>query len=259
MVNCLEYGVFENYWSKTSSYQAISDRISANFKGTKDAVVKMLSGESIDVNVTRFMNTMDSFRSKDDVFTFLIHLGYLAYDAKEKTCRIPNREVRQEWINVAEDDANYDITTEIIEESKELLRATVMGNEEAVAEALDKSHIHVSSNRSYNNEDVLQSAIYLSYIYALNDYTCIKEMTSGRGFADVVYIPVHPDNEKRPAMVIELKRNDSAESGLDQIKRKEYFDSLQQYKGNILLVGIGYDEKEKTHTCRIERLEKADI
>ena len=129
---------------------------------------------------------------------------------------------------------------------------TISGDEEAVAKALDVSHIHVTSNRSYNNEDALQSAIYLAYIYALNEYTVIKEMTAGKGFADVVFIPFKPN---RPAMIIELKRNSCTESALEQIKDKKYFDSLQHYKGQLLFVGINYDEKEKTHTCRIERFE----
>jgi len=59
-----------------------------------------------------------------------------------------------------------------------------------------------------------------------------------------------------PAMVIELKRNDCTESALNQIRQKQYFDSLQHYKGSMLLIGINYDEKEKTHTCAIERVEK---
>ncbi len=122
-----------------------------------------------------------------------------------------------------------------------------------MAASLDISHIHVSSNRSYNNEDVLQSAIYLSYIYALNKYTVIKEATSGKGFADVVFIPFKTDD---PAMVIELKRSRSAESGLMQIKEKRYFDSLSGYKGNMLLIGINYDEDTKTHSAVIERWEK---
>ena len=57
-------------------------------------------------------------------------------------------------------------------------------------------------------------------------------------------------------MVIELKRNDCTESALYQIRQKQYFDSLQHYKGSMLLIGINYDEKEKTHTCAIERVEK---
>jgi RecB family endonuclease NucS len=130
------------------------------------------------------------------------------------------------------------------------LRSTWAGDEEAVAKALDVSHIHVTSNRSYNNEDALQSAIYLAYIYALNRYTVVKEMTTGKGFADVVFLPFSEDD---PAMIVELKRNDSAESAINQIRRKQYFDALDHYRGNLLFVGISYDAKEKTHRCRIEK------
>ena len=244
---------YSNYWGKTSSYQAISDRLDANFDGMKDAVVRMLSGENVPVNVTRYLNTMDSFKSRNDAFTYLIHVGYLAYNEEDESCRIPNREIRREWENAIETQPGYEATYKIIEQSKELLTATLKGDEEAVAKALDESHIHVTSNRSYNNEDALQSAIYLAYFYALNKYTVIKEMTAGRGFADVVLLPFVPD---LPAMIIELKHNKSAESALDQIKDKKYFDSLRDYKGGLLFVGVNYDEKDKTHVCRIERFEK---
>ena len=170
-----------------------------------------------------------------------------------KTCRIPNKEVQQEWFNAIETDKNYSVTNRIIQDSENLLAQTLALNTEAVAKALDESHIHVTSNRSYNNEDALQSAIYLSYIYALNKYTIIKEMTTGKGFADVVFIPFVPNI---PAMIIELKRNGSAESALNQIKEKKYFDSLEHYSGNLLFVGINYDEEKKTHNCKIEQFIK---
>jgi len=253
VVKCITRKNFGGFWGKTSSYAAISDRIRQNFAGTKDAVIRMLAGESVAVNVTRYMNTMTSFHTKDDLFTYLIHLGYLSYNLEDGTCRIPNKEVRQEWYNAIETEEEYAVTTQIIEASKELLTETLSGNEAAVASALDVSHIHVTTNRSYNNEDALQSAIYLAYIYALNRYTVIRKMTAGKGFADVVFIPF---KESDPAMIIELKRNSCTESAITQIKERRYFDSLSHYTGNLLFVGVNYDEKEKTHTCRIERLVK---
>ena len=253
VVMCVRERCFENYWGRTSTYEAIAERIRADFEGTREAVVRMLSGESVDVNVTRYMNTMDSFKTKDDLFTYLIHIGYLAYDRETETCRIPNREVSREWRNAIETETGYKETNRIIEASKQLLKDTLAGDEEAVSRALDISHIHVTSNRSYNNEDALQSAIYLAYIYALNEYTVVKEMTAGKGFADVCFIPF---KENRPAMIIELKRNDSAESGLAQIREKQYYECLSNYQGDILLVGINYNEKDKTHSCRIERTKK---
>jgi len=253
VVMSMEKHEYDNYWGKTSSYAVISDRINHNLMQTKDAVIRMIAGESVDVDAWTFLNTMDSFISADDVFTYLIHIGYLAYDREEKTCRIPNREIQNEWIRALKRIPQCSVTDAIIAASKELLAQTIKGNEEAVEKALDESHIHVTSNRSYNNEDALQSAIYLAYIYALNKYTIIKEMTSGKGFADVVFIPYVPDV---PAMIIELKRNDSAESAINQIKEKKYFDSLSHYSGDLLFVGIDYDEKKKTHECKIERFLK---
>ncbi|MBQ8665562.1 MAG: AAA family ATPase [Lachnospiraceae bacterium] len=253
VVKCIRERYFDSYWGKTSSYKVISDRLEQNYKGMKDEIVKMLSGESVDVNITSYLNTMDSFESRNDVFTYLSHLGYLAYNREEKTCRIPNREILQEWHNAVENNQDYEKTNEIIEASKLLLDETIKGNEETVAHALDESHIHVTSNRSYNNEDALQSAIYLAYIYALNKYTVIKEMTTGKGFADVVYIPFVDD---MPALIIELKHNKCAESAIDQIRNRQYFDSLSHYNGELLLVGINYDEQTKTHTCKIERFKK---
>lgn len=244
---------FTNYWSKTSTYQVISDRLKNNFDGLKDDIIKMLSGNSVDVNVTMFLNTVTDFNVKDDVLTYLIHLGYLVYDFESRTCRIPNMEIRDEWKNAVTISAEYEITSKIIKNSKELLEKTIQEDESAVAESLDMSHIHVSSNKSYNNEDIFQSAIYLSYIYALNKYTVIKEMTTGKGFADVVFIPFVPN---LPAMIIELKHNKSSETALNQIKEKKYFSSLEKYSGDLLFVGINYDEQTKKHECKIEKFLK---
>lgn len=254
VVMCIENEAFESYWSKTSTYSVISERIQQNFAGTKDDVIKMLAGEEVDVNVTRYKNTMTDFSTRGDAFTYLIHLGYLAYNREEKTCHIPNKEVQQEWFNAIEANDDYAVTNKIIQSSKELLNETLRLNSEAVAKSLDESHIHVTSNRSYNNEDALQSAIYLSYIYALNKYTIVKEMTTGKGFADVVFIPFVPNI---PAMIIELKRNGSTESALNQIKEKKNFASLENYSGNLLFIGVNYDENTKTHDCKIEQFVKA--
>ena len=78
-------------------------------------------------------------------------------------------------------------------------------------------------------------------------------MTTGKGFADVVFIPIQKED---PAMIIELKRNGSEGSALEQIRQKRYFESLDHYHGNLLFIGINYDEKDKTHTCRMETFSK---
>ncbi|MBQ4407226.1 MAG: AAA family ATPase [Bacteroidales bacterium] len=255
VVMCMETKEFGNFWGKTSTYMVITDRLKHNYKGAKEDVIKMLSGEEIKVNITRYMNTMTDFHSKDDVFTYLIHLGYLAYNSKDGTCRIPNLEVRKEWNNAIEDMPEYSKTDEIIKASEELLEQTLLKNSDAVAKALDNTHLHVSSSRNYNNENALAAAVYIAFVHALNYYNCFKELSTGKGFADLVYVPVVKSPE-HPAIIIELKHNQSTGKALQQIQNKQYFDALSNYNGNLLFVAINYDKDTKKHECEITEWEK---
>ena len=252
VVTAIQDEEFDNYWSATGSFEALKDYIMMDFDGIKQDVVSMIAGESVPVNVTKFNNTLDCITNKDNAFTYLIHLGYLSYDSKEGTCHIPNREVRQEWLNAIDDEDNYSAIMSIVNASKKLLDATINGNEEAVAKALDAAHTEVTNNLTYNDEHCFQSAICLAYFYANTRYTLIKELPTGKGYADLVLIPYLPNI---PAMVIELKHNKSAESAIKQIKEKNYCQALSQYHGDLLFVGISYDENTKEHTCKIERMD----
>ena len=241
-----------SYWSATGSFEVLKDYILMDFEGIRQDVVSMISGDSVEVDVGSFLNTLDKFESKDDVFTYLIHLGYLNYNFEEKTCCIPNEEVRQEWVRSVKLSPDYKKLMEIINASKKLLDATIAGNEEVVAKALDAAHTEVTNPLTYNDEHCFQSAICLAYFYANTRYTLVKELPTGKGYADLVLIPYLPNI---PAMVIELKHNKSAGSALQQIKEKNYCQALNNYKGDLLFVGISYDEKTKEHSCKIERLE----
>ncbi|MCQ2219456.1 MAG: ATP-binding protein [Paludibacteraceae bacterium] len=252
VVRAIESKEFDSYWTATSSFEVLKDYIMMDFNGIKQDVISMISGASVPVNVTKFKNTLDSITNKDNAFTYLIHLGYLCYNSKDKTCHIPNEEVRREWINSIEDEEDYSKVMAVVNASKRLLDDTINGDEEAVAKALDASHTEVTSHWTYNNEHSLHSAIYLAYFYANTKYTVIKELATGKGFADMALIPYVPNV---PAMVIELKHNNTTETAIQQIKDKVYDERLHHYRGNLLFVGINYEEKTKTHTCKIERLE----
>ena len=85
---------FGSYWTTTGAYDSVNTYIQMNFDGLKDDIIRMLAGEHVYVNTTEFRNDMRIIRSKNDVLTVLIHLGYLAYDEKEQECYIPNKEIR---------------------------------------------------------------------------------------------------------------------------------------------------------------------
>ena len=99
VVDAMLSGVFDNYWNQTETYEALKSYIKLNYDGLKDAVVRMLAGDKVQINTGTFSNDMTSFQGKDDVLTLLIHLGYLSYHWPDKTVTIPNKEVSQEYIN----------------------------------------------------------------------------------------------------------------------------------------------------------------
>lgn len=240
---------YSSYWSATGSYETISDYINFNFDGTKDAVTRMLSGEEVDVWIDSFCNSLNSFKSKDDVFGYLTHLGYLAYNEENQTCYIPNKEVANEWVLAIKDNKDYSQVFKTIENSKRLMQLTINGEEEAVAEALSNAQQFVTSPISYNNEQSMQSAINLAYFFASTQYYMFNELPAGKGYADVSFIPKRPGV---PAIIIELKKQQSTGKALEQIMNKQYFKPFANYKGEVLLVAVNYDD-EKNYTCKIEK------
>ena len=175
-MNCRKFG---DYWTKTGSYDSIRSYISMNFDGIKDDVKAMIAGGRIDVVVEYYLNTMTDFHTKDDVFTYLIHLGYLAYDSINKQCYIPNNEIRSEWILAIANDSDYAKAIEIVNNSKILLEKTVEGDAQAVADALSAAHEQLMSRQRYNHEACLQCAIRFAYFYATSRYTIISELPAG--------------------------------------------------------------------------------
>lgn len=124
----------------------------------------------------------------------------------------------------------------------------------AVAERIDEVHLSNISVLNYNDENALSCVITLAYYNAMNEYTLIREMPTGKGYADIVFLPRKCSD--KPAMVVELKYNKSVGGAIQQIKDKQYVKVLEEYQGKILLVGINYSKETKKHSCIIEEWEK---
>ena len=238
---------FKNYWASTETYESLKVYIDMNFDGLRDDIIKLLARKRVIINPSKFQNDMTTFQSKDDVFTLLVHLGYLGYDEETSEVYIPNNEVVESFVNSIED-SNWGPVSESLRNSMNLIQATYACDGEQVAEYIEKAHLETSILQ-YNDENALAYTIYLAYIMARNDYTMVREFPSGKGFADVVFIPRYD----KPAMIIELKYDQDVDSAIKQIKEKKYFFGLEKYLDNLLLVGINYDKETKKHTCMIEK------
>lgn len=243
---------FQSYWSQTGTYESVLPLINKDFDGLKTAILAMLSGDEVRIKTTTFQNDMVTFRNKDDVLTLLVHLGYLAFNQKKQVAYIPNEEIRREFMDAVEDD-KWSELIQFERESEQLLDATLDLDSEMVAKHIDRIHMEYTSVIQYNNENSLSSVLAIAYLSAMNYYfKPIRELPTGRGFADFVFVPKPEYRGDYPALVVELKWNKNVHTAIQQIRDKNYPQSLLAYTGNILLVGISYDKESKVHECRIE-------
>ena len=90
------------------------------------------------------------------------------------------------------------------------------GDAKKVARSLDNAHMEVASILTYNDENSLAAAIVLAYYSVRKDYKLIRELPAGRGFADVIFLPLL--SAGKPA--------------------------LEGFAGEILLIGINYDREK---------------
>ena len=246
---------FCSYWTETSASKSLMEYISLDFDGMSRTVAELLGGIAVPVDTNGFANDLVTFRDRDDVLTLLIHLGYLSYDRESATVRIPNEEIRLAFARAVRR-VKRNETIQRVQESDQLIRDTVQGNEAAVAAQIEKIHREETTPLFYHNEQSLRSVIKLAYFSYKDQYLKFEELPSGDGYADIVYLP--KKLSPLPALVIELKWNQDAEGAIAQIQKKKYPEGLKGYGGEILLVGISYDRNEKgegrRHTCVIERV-----
>lgn len=243
---------FGNYWNQTETYEALKIYIQMNMDGLKDAIIEILAGNSVRINIGTFHNDMATFATRDDILTLLVHLGYLTYDVEKESVRIPNKEVAQEYIN-AISTMDWKEVISSINNSRKLLEALWNLDSDKVAAGVDKAHEEISILQ-YNDENSLSCTISLAFYFAREYYTMIRELPTGKGFADICLIPrkIHMD---KPAVIIELKWDKSVSGAIAQIKEKKYIDALSEYQGNLILAGINYDKKIKKHSCLVEKVD----
>jgi hypothetical protein len=255
VVSAMRTGEIDNYWNQTETFEALQQYVEMDFDGLREDVAVLVDGGRVSVDVTGYQNDMTTFHGKDDVLTMFIHLGYLGYDRDAGEVLIPNREVLQVFKSSTRS-GGWEVTFRALRNSRRLLEATWSQDARTVEELIEAAH-DKAGNRTYHSEAALSYAVQLAYYAAQDYYTIIPELDTGKGYADVVFIPRVPD---KPALLVELKYEKDADTAIAQIHRQRYPDRLIHYRGNLILVGINYDKEIrndqptfKHHSCRIER------
>lgn len=255
VVNAATYKKYISYRTKTETFESLQEYIDMNMEGLRDDIVKLIAGEAVIIDVSTFSNDMVTFHSKDDVLTLLIHLGYLAIKGSTNLgviVHIPNEEIKLEFKTCVKNNNRYAGVYDLIKHTDVLLNDIWSLNSEAVAKIFDEAHQDHTSILTYNNENSLANVIAISlFLSTTNTYNVVRELPTGKGYADLVYLPKPGVN--KPALLIELKYDKSAQTAITQIKEKNYLQFFKDYKGEVLLVGINYSKDTKTHQCIIER------
>ena len=255
VVNAATYKKYISYRTKTETFESLQEYIDMNMEGLRDDIVKLIAGEAVIIDVSTFSNDMVTFHSKDDVLTLLIHLGYLAIKGSTNLgviVHIPNEEIKLEFKTCVKNNNRYAGVYDLIKNTDVLLNDIWSLNSEAVAKIFDEAHQDHTSILTYNNENSLANVIAISlFLSTTNTYNVVRELPTGKGYADLVYLPKSGVN--KPALLIELKFDKSALTAITQIKEKNYLQFFKDYKGEVLLVGINYSKDTKTHQCIIER------
>lgn len=234
-----------NYWTETGPMNEISSYIEHNAGAVRNDIVNMVAGNPIRIKLNGYSATDLELKTRDEVLSAMVIFGFLSYHRGYLT--IPNYELMEKFNHVLSREC-MGAVKKIVDQSREMLEATIHRNEAKVIEILESVHDQEIPFLQYNNENSLSCVVTLCYLYARDYYEITREAKSGKGYVDYLFKPL----ENGPAIVLELKYNKSASDAIQQIKNKNYIQEVEKYD-EILLVGINYDE-EKRHECIIEKI-----
>ncbi|MDU4660894.1 MAG: PD-(D/E)XK nuclease domain-containing protein, partial [Clostridium butyricum] len=249
VVKALQNSYCESYWINTGAMDEVAEYLKYNTLEIREDVIEMVSGNEIDIHIDEeFRAGQKAPKTKEEIYSAMIILGFLAYH--DGYLKIPNQELMKEFEKALKDE-EFGEVSEIINYSRKLLKYTVNRDEEAVVKLVHDIHNSEIPILQYNDENSLACVITLAYLSARDIYRIEREEKTGKGYADFSF---HPRRKSDTALIIELKKNETAQKAIQQIKDKEYVQKFKKEYNNILAVAICYDFNNKEHICKIEKI-----
>lgn len=251
VVKALKNDYCESYWTNTGAMDEVSQYLKYNVLEIRDDVIKMVSGQEIDIIIDEeFRAGQGTPKTKEEIYSAMIVLGFLSYN--DGYLKIPNKELMIEFEKALRD-KSFGYVSEIIENSRTMLKATVNKDTKTVEKILHDIHNSEIPILQYNDENSLSCVITLAYLSARDTYRVEREEKTGKGYADFTF---HPRRKNDTAFIVELKKDEVPEVAINQIREKEY---IQKFKAEnegkeVLAVAICYDSKKKEHHCEIEEI-----
>lgn len=251
VVKALQNNYCDSYWTNTGEMNEVAEYLKYNVLDIREEVIEMVSGEEIDIIINEeFRAGQGVPRNKEEIYSAMIVLGFLSY--YDGYLKIPNRELMKEFEKALKDES-FGYVSEIIENSKTMLKSTINGDTKKVEAILHDIHNSEIPILQYNDENSLSCVLTLAYLSARDTYRIEREEKTGKGYADFTF---HPRRKNDIPFIVELKKDEEPEIAINQIKEKEYIQKFRDANKNkkILAVAICYDSKNKEHKCKIEEI-----
>lgn len=247
-----------SYWTGSGPYDEIFYYIKGNIDEVREDFILMISGEHIEAKVQEYAATAEELTTKNQIYSAMVIYGLLTYEDGEVF--IPNRELMYKYNELLLTNESLGYVYWLAKESERMLKATLAGDTQTMAEILEYAHNTESPILSYNNEIELSAIVNLVYLSARDKYRVEREDKAGKGYVDFIF---YPEKKNISAIILELKVDASPEEAIQQIKDKQYILRFKgklaekaKYTGEVLLVGISYNKETKMHSCKIERINR---
>ena len=251
VVKALKNHKCKSYWTSTGAMNEVSTYLKYNILEVRDDVIKMIAKEPIQIWIDEeFRAGQEAPRSKEEIYSAMIILGFLSYN--DGVLKIPNKELMREFEKALRDES-FGYVSQILQSSELMLKATLDRDEKAVEDILHGVHNSEIPILQYNDENSLACVVTLAYLSARDFYRVEREEKTGKGYADFTF---HPRGRNEVAFIVELKKDESPEVAIEQIKEKEYVEKFRRENidNPVLAVAICYDSKKKEHKCKIEEI-----
>ena len=245
-----------NYWTSSGPYDEIFYYIENNIADVREDLALMVSGIPVPAKIQEYAATSMNLQTRDEIFSAMVVYGFLTYENGK--VMIPNKELMDKFADMLKKEASLGYVYRLAKESDRMLRATLAGDTETMAEILELAYDTKIPLLSYNDETELTAVVNLVYLSARDNYRVEREDKSGVGYVDFIFYPVNRDAD---GIILELKVDHSPDEAIRQIKDKKYIlrftgklGEERKCAGRILAVGISYNKKQKKHACKVEVL-----
>ena len=244
-------GKCESNWTGTGPMNEVRDIIRHNVQELREDVIRMVGGETLDIQLSGFDVEKEKVSTKDEILSAMVVYGFLSYC--DGHLRIPNHELMLKFASAL---SSQELgLKQTLEDSRHLLNATLEQKDRAVASMIEDLHTEKIPFFEYNDENSLACVVTMGYLAALDNYRITREDKAGKEYADFTF---EPRNRSFIPIILELKYNHSVKNALKCIREKNYITRFREYP-KVLLVGINYSERTKKHTCKTELMSPREL